>query len=112
MEDECYLPAAPQPPPLPAPPAATAVLQPPSAPPAEQPVRCPRCGSQQFFGARKVSGWGWFWLAASTVNLLVSIPLMFLWVGFLTALLSPVMGLGFYFCRRHVNTCARCKRDF
>jgi len=76
-------------------------------------VRCPHCGSLQFFGRRKVTPTGWLLYMAALGNLFLSFLLMFVLVGFLTIFLSPVLAIvGFYGCRRHVNTCARCKRDF
>jgi DNA-directed RNA polymerase subunit RPC12/RpoP len=76
-------------------------------------VQCPYCSSKQFFGRRKVTVLGWVLYASAIVNLIVSIPMMFLFVGFVTIFLSPVLAIvGFFVCREHVNTCARCKRDF
>lgn len=81
--------------------------------PADDLVRCPGCGSSQFFGSKKVTGLGWFLYISAIGNIFVSGLLMFVWIGFLTILLSPVMAIiGFYGCRKHVNTCARCKRNF
>jgi len=75
-------------------------------------ICCPSCGATQFFGGRKTTGWGWFWIISATLNAIVSIPLMFVMVGWFTIFLSPIMGIFAHMCRRHVNTCARCKRDF
>jgi len=76
-------------------------------------VRCPHCGSAQFFGRRKVTPMGWGLYIAAIANLLLSFLLMFIFIGFVTIFLSPILAIvGFYGCRRHVNTCARCKRDF
>ena len=76
-------------------------------------VKCPFCQSTQFFGSKKVSGLGWTLYALGLINLLISIPLMFVFVGFITVFLTPILTMiGYYGCRKHVNTCARCKRDF
>jgi len=76
-------------------------------------VRCPNCGSTQFFGRRKITGWGWFWLISAIGNLLISIPLMAACIGFAMIFLSPIMAfIGWHVCRTHVNTCAKCKQDF
>jgi DNA-directed RNA polymerase subunit RPC12/RpoP len=76
-------------------------------------VRCPSCGSTQFFGAKKVTTLGWVLYISAIANLLVSGLLMFFLIGFVTIFLSPVLAIvGFYGCRKHVNTCAKCKRDF
>jgi hypothetical protein len=71
------------------------------------------CGSTQFFGAKKVTTLGWVLYISAIANLLVSGLLMFFLIGFVTIFLSPVLAIvGFYGCRKHVNTCAKCKRDF
>jgi len=76
-------------------------------------IQCPYCGSTQFFGRRRVTTLGWVLYSAAIANLLLSALLMFVFVGFCTILLSPVLAiLGFHGCREHVNTCAMCKRDF
>lgn len=76
-------------------------------------VRCPYCGSSQFFGGKKVTGLGWALYIAALVNIPFSFLLMFVFIGFLTLFFSPVLALiGFYGCRVHVNTCAKCKREF
>jgi|GEM_PF-2697879 len=76
-------------------------------------VRCPSCGSSQFFGSKKISGLGWTLYISAIANLFISGLLMFVFVGFLTIFLSPILAMvGFYGCRKHVNTCAKCKRDF
>jgi hypothetical protein len=76
-------------------------------------VRCPSCGSTQFFGSKKVTGMGWALYIAALVNIPISLLLMFVLIGFVTIFLTPVLALvGFYGCRKHVNTCAKCKRDF
>lgn len=96
--------SAPQPTPLASP-----------APPMPQDVavRCPHCGSAQFFGRRKITGIGWTLYILALVNIPISLLLMFVLIGFVTIFASPVLALiGFYGCRKLVNTCARCKRDF
>jgi hypothetical protein len=76
-------------------------------------VRCPHCASTQFFGRRRITSMGWVLYGAALVNVLLSIPMMFIFIGFFTMFLTPILALiGFYGCRAHVNTCARCKRDF
>lgn len=88
------------------------------APPTPQqvmdaPVRCPHCSSTQFYGGKKLTGMGWTLIICAIVNLFVSFLLMFIVIGFLTIFLTPVLMLiGFYGCRRVVNTCARCRREF
>jgi hypothetical protein len=101
----------------PAPPAQSAAMS--HVPPliqevqANAPVRCPRCGSTQFFGGRRISGFGWVLIIAAMLNMIVSIPLMFIFIGFFTIFLSPILSLiGFYACRKFVNTCARCKCNY
>lgn len=85
----------------------------PPALPSDDLIRCPYCGSTQFFGRRKITGLGWFLYISAILNIPVSIVLMFVFIGWLTIFLTPVMAIiGFYACRRHVNTCARCKKDF
>ncbi len=63
-----------------------------SAPPAAVPdggqIHCPSCSSTQFFGGRKTSGWGWFWLVAAILNFFVSLPLMLVGIGFVTVILT------------------------
>jgi len=90
--------------------------QPPSLPgtfQAQDLIRCPHCGSTQFFGRRKITGFGWFLYISALLNIPVSFLLMFVLIGWVTIFLTPVMAIiGFYACRRHVNTCARCKKDF
>jgi len=77
------------------------------------PVRCPNCGSAQFFGTRRVTTIGWLLYATAIADLLISIPLMYVCIGFFTIFFAPVLAMiGFYGCRKLVNTCARCKRDF
>ena len=78
----------------------------------KQAIQCPACASPQFFGGRKTSTWGWLWLIGAILNLLVSVPLMFVGIGFATVILTPLMMIGFHVCKRHVNTCARCKKEF
>lgn len=81
--------------------------------PIDLPLRCPHCGSTQFYGGKRITGTGWLLIVCGILNLFVSIPLMAVLIGFLTVVLTPVLILiGFYACRRLVNTCARCKRDF
>jgi hypothetical protein len=76
-------------------------------------VRCPYCGSTQFFGGKKVTALGWALYIMALVNVPISFLLMFLFIGFLTIFATPVLAIiGFYGCRQHVNTCARCKREF
>jgi len=76
-------------------------------------VRCPHCGSTQFFGRRKITGIGWTLYILALVNIPISLLLMFVLIGFVTIFASPVLALiGFYGCRKLVNTCAKCKRDF
>ena len=76
-------------------------------------VHCPSCSSTQFFGSKKVSGLGWTLYISAIANIFISGLLMFVFIGFLTIFLSPILAMiGFYGCRKHVNTCARCKRDF
>jgi len=56
---------------------------------------------------------GWVLYIAAILNVFVSGLLMFVLVGFLTIFLSPILAvIGFYACRKFVNTCARCRRDF
>ena len=46
-------------------------------------------------------------------NILVSGLLMFVFIGFITIFLTPILALIARFgCCDHVNTCARCKKDF
>lgn len=96
----------------------TGVSQPVTAPnqsPAAQytSIQCPYCGSVQFFGGKKVTALGWALYIAALVNIPISLLLMFLLIGFLTIFLTPLLAIvGFYGCRKHVNTCARCKREF
>jgi hypothetical protein len=76
-------------------------------------IRCPYCGSNQFFGRRRVTTIGWVLYCAALLNLVLSAVLMFVFVGFCTIFLSPLLAIvGFHGCREHVNTCAACKRDF
>jgi hypothetical protein len=76
-------------------------------------IRCPYCGSSQFFGRRKVTGLGWTLYICALVNSAISVLLMFAAIGFCTIFLSPILAIiGFYGCQAHVNTCAKCKRDF
>ena len=76
-------------------------------------VRCPYCNSTQFFGSKKVTGMGWFLYISAIANLFISGLLMFVFIGFLTIFASPILAIiGFYGCRKHVNTCAKCKHDF
>lgn len=76
-------------------------------------IMCPNCGSTQFFGRRRISGLGWALHIASIVNLLISIPLMFFFVGFCTIIFTPILSLCAYVWGfQHANTCASCKKDF
>jgi len=76
-------------------------------------LRCPHCGSPQFFGRRKVSRLGWTLYICALVNVVISGLLMTIGIGFCTIILSPILAIiGFHGCQAHVNTCAKCKRDF
>lgn len=76
-------------------------------------VMCPFCGSTQFFGRRRISGLGWVLHISAIANLLVSVVLMFFFIGFCTVLLTPILSLCAYVWGfQHCNTCASCKRDF
>jgi uncharacterized membrane protein len=47
------------------------------------------------------------------VNFVISAVLMTVAIGFCTIFLTPILAIiGFYGCQAHVNTCAKCKRDF
>lgn len=81
--------------------------------PHEDIIRCPYCGSSQFFGRRKVTSLGWTLYIGSLVNFVISAVLMTVAIGFCTIFLTPILAIiGFYGCQAHVNTCAKCKRDF
>src|SRR5882724_10882576 len=68
----------------------------------DDPVRCPHCGSSQFFGTRRITAMGWLLYSLAIGNLIISFLLMFVFIGFLTIFLSPVLAIvGFYGCRRH-----------
>lgn len=76
-------------------------------------VHCPACGSTQFFGRRRMTGLGITLYVLGLVVLVASVPLMLVGVGFCTIFFAPVLTLiGWYACRKHVNTCANCKREF
>jgi DNA-directed RNA polymerase subunit RPC12/RpoP len=84
-------------------------------------IQCPHCGSGQFVTRQKATAKRWvFYLSAFAVGLF-SIFLGSLTIfigpvgllGFVTLLFIPVLSLiGFYGCRKIVNTCSNCKRDF
>lgn len=81
--------------------------------PMDDVIRCPFCGSTQFFGRRKINSTGMVLYICSIVNLVVSLLLMFAGIGLCTILLTPILSaIAFFGCQVHVNTCARCKRDF
>jgi len=94
------------------------IMSPMSSPPMVNPgpgamIRCPYCGSTQFFGSRRVTTIGWILYGTAILNLLVSSLLMIIFIGFCTIFLTPVLAIiGYHGCREHVNTCAACKRDF
>lgn len=76
-------------------------------------VRCPYCGSTQFFGRQRVTTLGWILYGSAILNLGVSALLMLVFVGYCSIFLTPILAIvGFYACREHVNTCAKCKRTF
>lgn len=76
-------------------------------------IRCPNCGSTQFFGRRRVTTMGWILYGAAIVNLLLSAVLMFIFLGFCTIFLTPVLAIiGFHGCRENINVCAACRKEF
>ena len=76
-------------------------------------IMCPYCGSTQFFGRRRVSSLGWVLYISSIANLLVSIVLMFFFIGFCTFILTPILcACAYAWGFEHCNTCASCKKDF
>lgn len=79
----------------------------------DEAIRCPYCGSTQFFGGRRVTTTGWILYGCAIANFLVSLLLMWVCIGFVTIFLTPVLALiGVVYCRSLVNTCGRCRKDF
>ncbi len=88
-------------------------MAPPGNSPADDLIRCPYCGSTQFFGRRKVTSLGWTLYISALVWSVISCLAMTIGIGFCMIILSPILAItGFYGCQAHVNTCAKCKRDF
>jgi hypothetical protein len=86
-------------------------------------VHCPRCGSTQFAVMQKTTTMrGILFLAAFSsgmLGILLGIILVsigafgFLFISFFMILMIPVMSLyGYYGCKKIVNVCANCRRDF
>jgi len=76
-------------------------------------VLCPRCGSNQFVCEKKITSTGWIWVSAGLVNLIFSLILMFIAIGWCFIFLTPVcVWIGTYGCRKLVNTCANCKHEW
>jgi len=79
----------------------------------DKPVQCPFCGCEQFSGDRKVTTLGWTLIIIGLVNLPISFLLMSVCIGWVTIFLSPPLVLfGRLVCRKHVNSCARCRREW
>lgn len=56
---------------------------------------------------------GWVLYIGAVANGFISVLLMLVFIGWITIFLTPVLAIiGFYGCRKHVNTCARCKKEF
>lgn len=87
---------------------------PPPMPSAGFAVRCPACGSTQFFGRRRMTKLGVLLYVSGLIVLFISLPLILAGgAGLCTIVFAPILCLtGWYACRRHVNTCANCKREF
>lgn len=75
-------------------------------------ITCPRCGSCQFFGEKKVSGIGWLLFCTGIIIILISFLLMFLGLGFCTVWLGVPLLILPFFLTRYVNVCAACRRRF
>jgi len=78
-------------------------------------IRCPHCGSTQFFGGRKSPLSGVLVTLTGAVGTAVSVFLMAFVIGFCTIFLFlPLLIMGYImiFNRGYVNICARCRRTF
>ena len=51
-----------------------------------------------------------FW--TGLITFLVSLPLMFVFIGFFTLPVGAVMMIAGQFLRKYVNVCVNCKRQF
>ena len=77
-----------------------------------RPVLCPFCGSSQFLSERRLSRVGHLFLWTGLAIVLVSLPLMYLCLGFVTFPIGLLMMIIAIFCRSYVNICVSCKRKF
>jgi DNA-directed RNA polymerase subunit RPC12/RpoP len=75
-------------------------------------VQCPHCGSSQFFGEKRITGLGIFLIFAGFGGILLCIPFMFIFVGFLALPIPLIMFIVGVTRRRYVNVCARCRKTF
>ena len=83
-----------------------------SAPGTSDAIRCPNCGSTQFFGKQKISGLGWTFIWIGGPGTLLSVILMSVVIGFCTIFLTLPMLIVGLFLRKYVNVCAKCRREF
>jgi hypothetical protein len=75
-------------------------------------VQCPHCGSAQFFGEKRITKLGIFLILAGFAGILLCIPFMFIFVGFLALPIPLIMFILGVTRRRYVNVCARCRKTF
>lgn len=76
------------------------------------PVTCPYCGLGQFVSERRLSMAGHVLLWTGLAIVLISLPLMIVFIGFLTFPVGWVMMIVSLFCKKYVNICVKCKHTF
>ena len=84
----------------------------PVAAPGMRPTQCPFCGSSQFLSERRLSKGGHILLWTGLAIVLVSLPMMWLCIGFVTLPIGVIMMVIGLFRRSYVNICVSCKRQF